>query len=56
MGTVIIFALIAILAGIGAVRSLKDKNILGVLFAAGSFLVFGWFSIMTFLSSGFPAA
>ena len=50
MGTVIIFLLITILAGIGAIRSLKDKNILGVLFAGGSFLVFGWFSVMTILT------
>ena len=55
MGTVIIFLLIAILAGFGAIRSLKDKNILGVLFAGGSFLVFGWFSVMTIITSGFPA-
>ena len=55
MGTVIIFLLITILAGIGAIRSLKDKNILGILFAGGSFLVLGWFSVMTILNSGFPA-
>ena len=54
MGTVIIFLLITILAGIGAIRSLKDKNILGILFAGGSFLVLGWFSVMTILNSGFP--
>ncbi|WP_428909109.1 DUF2759 domain-containing protein [Niallia sp. Krafla_26] len=55
MGTVIIFLLVAILAAIGLLRSLKSKNILGILFAFGTFAVFGWFSIMTFLNSGFPA-
>jgi Protein of unknown function (DUF2759) len=54
MGTVIIFLLITIIAGIGAIRSLKDKNILGILFAGGSFLVLGWFSVMTILNNGFP--
>ncbi len=56
MGTVIIFLLVAILAAIGLIRSLKSKNILGVLFAFGTLAVFGWFSIMTFLNNGFPAA
>ncbi|WP_394232944.1 DUF2759 domain-containing protein [Niallia oryzisoli] len=55
MGTVIIFALVSILAAIGSVSSLKNKNLLGALFAVGSFAVFGWFAVMTFLNSGFPA-
>jgi len=55
MGTVIIFALVSILAAIGSVSSLKNKNLLGVLFAVGSFAIFGWFAIMTFIDSGFPA-
>ena len=55
MGTVIIFLLVAILAAVGLIRSLKSKNILGILFAFGTLTVFGWFSIMTFINSGFPA-
>ena len=55
MGTVIFFALVSILAAIGSVSSLKNKNLLGALFAVGSFAVFGWFAVMTFLNSGFPA-
>ncbi|KAA9026285.1 DUF2759 domain-containing protein [Niallia endozanthoxylica] len=55
MGTVIIFALVSILAAVGSVSSLKNKNLLGVLFAVGSFAIFGWFAIMTFINSGFPA-
>jgi hypothetical protein len=56
MGLVIIFALVTILAAIGAVSSLKNKNFLGLFFAAASFAVFGWFTVMTVLNSGFPTA
>lgn len=55
MGLVIIFALVAILAGFGAVSSLKNKNILGFVFAAGSFVVFGGFAVLTLINSGYPA-
>jgi hypothetical protein len=54
MGTVIIFGLIALLALYGMVRSFRDKNILGILFALGAFAVFGWFTVMTILKDGFP--
>lgn len=55
MGTVIIFALVTILAAFGIVRSFKTKNLFGALFAVGTFVVFGWFSVMTFLNSGYPS-
>jgi hypothetical protein len=55
MGTVIIFALTTILAAFAIVSSLKNKNLLGALFAVGTFAVFGWFSVMTILNSGFPS-
>lgn len=54
MGLVIIFALVTILAGIGTITSLKNKNFLGLFFAAASFAVFGWFTVMTVVNSGFP--
>ncbi|BDG46526.1 MULTISPECIES: DUF2759 domain-containing protein [Parageobacillus] len=54
MGTVIIFGLITLLALYGIVRSLREKNILGILFAIGAFAVFGWFTVMTVLHHGFP--
>lgn len=54
MGLVIIFSLIAILAGLGAFRSLKSKNFLGAFWGAASFLVFGWFTVMTFIHHGVP--
>lgn len=55
MGLVIIFALVSILAGFGAISALKNKNILGLVFAAGSFLVFGGFALATLIKSGYPA-
>jgi hypothetical protein len=56
MGLVIIFALVTILAAYGSFTALKNKNLLGAFFGVGSFLVFGWFTIMTLIESGFPAA
>lgn len=56
MGLVIIFSLVAILAIFGTWSALKSKNILGIVFGALSVAVFGWFSIMTLLKSGFPGA
>ena len=38
MGLVVIFALVAILAAFSSLRMFKQKNILGILFAVGSFL------------------
>lgn len=55
MGLMIIFALVALLAGYGTISALRNKNILGILFGAGTFLVFGWFTVMTVLNSGYPA-
>jgi hypothetical protein len=54
MGLMIIFLLVAILAGYGAFTALKNKNVLGIVFGGGTFLVFGWFAIMTLLHHGFP--
>lgn len=56
MGVPIIFALVAVLAAYGAISALKNKNFLGLVFAAGSFAVFGWFAVMTLINSGYPAA
>ncbi|MBP2240873.1 hypothetical protein J2Z40_001432 [Cytobacillus eiseniae] len=55
MGTVIIFFLVAILAAYGAWSAFKNKNILGLVFAAGSFIVFGGFALLTLINSGYPA-
>jgi hypothetical protein len=54
MGLVIIFALVTILAGYGGFSALKNKNLLGAFFGVASFAVFGWFTVMTLLESGFP--
>ncbi|WP_343804251.1 DUF2759 domain-containing protein [Bacillus carboniphilus] len=56
MGLVIIFALVTILAAIGLFTSLKNKNLLGIVFGFGTLAVFGWFTIMTFIHSGYPTA
>ena len=56
MGLVIIFALVTILAGYGTFTALKNKNVLGIVFGGGSLLVFGWFTIMTVIYSGYPVA
>ena len=55
MGTVIIFALVAILAIFSSLSALKNKNVLGSIFGILSFAVFGWFAVMTLIKSGFPA-
>ena len=55
MGLVIIFALVTILAGIGTFTAFKNKNYLGFIFGGGAFLVFGWFTIMTFVNNGYPS-
>ncbi|MEH7332916.1 DUF2759 domain-containing protein [Neobacillus drentensis] len=54
MGLVIIFALVTLLAVFGGLRSLKDKNMLGAFWGVASFLVFGWFTVMTIVEHGFP--
>lgn len=54
MGLVVIFSLVTILAGFGAFRSLKSQNFLGAFWGTASFLVFGWFVVMTFINNGIP--
>jgi hypothetical protein len=54
MGLMVIFSLVTILAIFGFFRSLKEKNVLGVLFAFGTLAVFGWFTVMTLVNNGFP--
>ena len=54
MGFVIISALVAILAAIGGFTALKSKNFLGAFWGVASFLVFGWFTVMTLIHHGVP--
>lgn len=49
MGIVIIFTLVTLLCVAGTLRSLKSKNMLATIFAGASVLVFGWFTVMTFI-------
>ena len=55
MGIVFIFAIVTILAAIGGFKELKRKNLLGAFWGVASFLVFGWFTVMTIISNGIPA-
>ena len=54
MGLVVIFALVCLLAGYATFTALKNKNVMGIIFGGGAFLVFGFFVIMTLLHHGFP--
>ncbi|WP_077618800.1 DUF2759 domain-containing protein [Bacillus sinesaloumensis] len=56
MGLMIIFSLVVILSAFGIIRSLREKNLLALFFSTGTFLVIGWFTIMTILKDGFPSA
>jgi len=56
MGLVVIFSLITILAAFTTIRTIKDKNVLGVIFSVGTLAIFGWFSIMTAIHHGVPVA
>ncbi|MBS2969680.1 DUF2759 domain-containing protein [Metabacillus sp. KIGAM252] len=54
MGLVIIFSLISLLAVFGVYRAFKEKNMLGIMFCVATVGVFGWFTIMTVISHGYP--
>ncbi|ANU28345.1 DUF2759 domain-containing protein [Planococcus versutus] len=53
---VVIFGLIAILAAIGTVQTLKNKEVLGFLFNFGTLVIFGGFAIATLITQGYPPA
>jgi len=50
----VIFALIAILSLVSAFKSIRNKNVLALLFGVASFAIFGWFVVMTVLNQGYP--
>ncbi|MBK3493997.1 DUF2759 domain-containing protein [Viridibacillus sp. YIM B01967] len=52
----VILGLVAILALVGTVQSIKEKSILGIAFNFATFAVFGWFVVMTVLHQGYPPA
>ena len=53
---VVIFGLIAILAAIGTVQTLKNKEVLGFIFNFGTFVIFGAFAVATLITQGYPPA
>ncbi|GIN85488.1 hypothetical protein J6TS2_18740 [Heyndrickxia sporothermodurans] len=55
MGTVIIFALVTLLALFGLISAFKNKNPMGIIFALITLGVFGWFTVMTVIHSGYPS-
>ena len=50
----VIFGLIAILAAVGTVQTFKNKQILGLLFNFGTFVIFGGFTVATLITQGYP--
>lgn len=50
----VMLLVVAILCAIATIREIKRRNFFAVGFAGISFLVFGWFSIMTIFVSGAP--
>lgn len=46
---IVVTSLITILCLLGLIRTARDRNALGVVISLIATLVFGWFSIMTFL-------
>ena len=50
----VIFGLIAILAAVGTLQTLKNKEILGFLFNFGTLVIFGGFTIATLITQGYP--
>ena len=52
----VIFGLIAILAAVGTLQTLKNKEILGFLFNFGTLVIFGGFTIATLNTPGYPPA
>lgn len=50
----VIFGLIAILAVVGTVQAIKERNILSIAFNLGAAVVIGGFTIATIVFQGFP--
>ncbi|RSK27836.1 DUF2759 domain-containing protein [Bacillus sp. HMF5848] len=54
VGLVIIFFLVTVLGVFSLLKTLKAKNMIGILFSLATIAIFGWFSIMTFINAGYP--
>lgn len=50
----VIFGLIAILAVVGTIQAIKERNLLSVVFNLGTAVVIGGFTIATIVTQGFP--
>lgn len=52
----VIFGLVAIFAVVGTFQGIKEKNLLAIIFNVAAVAIFGWFTIMTVINSGYPPA
>lgn len=52
----VIFGLVTIFAIWGTLQAVKEKNILAILFNVATIAIFGWFTVMTIIKSGYPPA
>lgn len=50
----IIFGLVGILAAVGTVQAIKERNIISIVFNLGACIVFGGFTIATIVTQGYP--
>ncbi|MTD29955.1 DUF2759 domain-containing protein [Planomicrobium sp. YIM 101495] len=50
----VIFGLVAVFAAIGTVQTLKQKDLLGLVFNFGTLVVFGGFTVATLITQGYP--
>lgn len=54
MGLIVLFLIIVALSFVTLFRAIKARHLLGIAFSTATILVFGWFSVMTILNSGYP--
>lgn len=55
MGLMLIFTCVVVLSALAIVRTLYDRNYLGLFFAGATFLTFSFFVIATVVTHGYPA-
>ncbi|AST92538.1 DUF2759 domain-containing protein [Sutcliffiella cohnii] len=53
---VVFFALVTVLSVFSTIHTFREMNLLGIGFSLATLGVFGWFTVMTILKSGYPVA
>ncbi len=51
---IVIFGLVTLLAVVGTYQAFKERNFLAVFFNVATALVFGFFSVATVITQGYP--